>query len=1043
MLRDRRGVIALAALAGLAVATGVLHGADDPARMISDGFETPSTVWEQEQTDAVINLYAHDRTRRAAHEGQLSEHFQFDAGPGSSYFCSYRLPKVPAASDLRVSFYVRANRAGVRVYGRVILPTDTDPETGQPSFVLVPGTIYENVDRWQRIELAGLPPLIESQARVIRASTRRPVKLEGAYLDRIVVNLYCGAGQTEVFLDELKVGPVPAEVVAAHSRPDAVDAEAASPEVGETPGTPPSRVGVVLERNRLKRSGADWFVTAIEAPGADVAELRKAGFDLFVDSINADPARFRAAVDAGFLLQPNLVALEGEPLEPAQALAAAAAFPLRDKVAFWGLGDQLGRVEDPDARKAELDRVRSIKSGFRGLPRDFSHLTTGTVADGFSLYAQAPKHLDILAVRPNSWGSAQAPGQTYAFLAERRSLTARANPNGFFFAWLPAAPPPEVQKNVWGEDPPPSWGFPMIQPEQLRVYAFVAMAAGYRGIGFRGNADLSRNDLGKMLLIEMALLNEEIHLFESILAQGKDPIPLYFTYPSDPPALPPPGSLGVNQKIRKIKEPDHNAYTRFAAIDLSDRRGALLLVNDYFDAGQYQASQMAMNDLKITVPARESAQAWLISPGGLQVLDREKVPGGVRFNVTDYGPTAMILVTTDLSLPDRIQAEVERVRPLAVQLAIEQARIQFKWVADINGRLLADGHPLYDPTDPKAYKLPPNMPAPNDEASLLAKSDELIKSAEDALEREDYPVAWAEARRATRPLRLLMLAHWTRANEAMVRVAAPYPEDLPERRLSISVRNQVPKKPKKPPKPLVLPIACPPLVAFNLLPQSWIWIDWMRRSFGPNLVPSGTFDQYKTLSALEAAGWVDVSRDSAEITTKVETVPSTKDETKRILKLSVLASDPKRIDRLPPTLDILQAAIRSPEVKVKAGQFIRISVDVGKNIYHSEGHGGVIVRDSIGGEPLQFRYNNAVLELTPVVLFRRAPVDGTMTVTLGLAAYGEAYFNNFKVQVVEGPAATPPADFAGPTPRLPNPAAEFPASAGTATRTTPVPRINR
>ena len=84
----------------------------------------------------------------------------------------------------------------------------------------------------------------------------------------------------------------------------------------------------------------------------------------------------------------------------------------------------------------------------------------------------------------------------------------------------------------------------------------------------------------------------------------------------------------------------------------------------------------------------------------------------------------MVLVTTDLALSDRIQAELERVRPLAVQLAIEQARIQLKWVADINGRLLADGHRLYDPTDPKAYKFPPDFKPPDDEASLLAASDE-------------------------------------------------------------------------------------------------------------------------------------------------------------------------------------------------------------------------------------------------------------------------------------------------------------------------------
>ena len=244
------------------------------------------------------------------------------------------------------------------------------------------------------------------------------------------------------------------------------------------------------------------------------------------------------------------------------------------------------------------------------------------------------------------------------------------------------------------------------------------------------------------------------------------------------------------------------------------------------------------------------------------------------------------------------------------------------------------------------------MKVPSDEASLLARSDELIRSAVDALEREDYAVAWAEARRATRPLRILMYAHWQKAYIAMVKVAAPYPEDLPERRLPLSVRDQAQKKPTRPPRPIVLPIASPPLAAgFNLLPQHWIWVDWMRRSFGPNLIPSGTFDTVQTLSALEAAGWVDASRNSPEITTKVETVPAAGAPNLRLLQLTVAATDNQRIDRLPPTLDFPQAAIRSPEVKVKAGQFLRISVEVAKPMYHPEGHGGIIIRDSIGGEP--------------------------------------------------------------------------------------------
>jgi hypothetical protein len=1058
MLRHRKVIVLFACGMCLSAPAVVLRGDDEPARAIRDSFETPTTAWEQEQTDATINLQAHDRSKRAAHDGRLSEHFQFTAGPGSSFFYSYGkgLPRVVVTDGLKLSLYVRANRPGVRVYARVILPADTDPDTKQPSFVLVPGTIYDNVDRWQRLELISMLPSIEHQARVIRATTRRPVSLEGAYLEQVVVNLYCGAGETEIFLDELNLGPI--EVAEpTPPTPPAPTVPAAEAPKGELPtpsGSPSPRPPVKVEnaRNRLKRNGLDWLFTAIDAPGADVGELRRGGFDVLVDDINADPDRLRDAVGRGFMLLPNLN-VDGVPLDPEQALAAAAAFPLRDSVAFWGLGDRLGRSDEPEDRKAELDRVRAIISGFRKLPRNFSHLTTAGVADQFGLYARAPQFLDIVGVRPNCWGSALKPLDTYSYLSQRRALTIHANPGGLFCAWLPATAPPEVRLNVWGDDLPPAWGFPTIQPEQLRLFTYLALAAGYRGIGYRGDADLTRPGNGRMLLIEMALLNEEIDLFETILAQGVDPIPLYNTYPTDPPALPPAGMINVNQRVRQVKEFDPNPCTRFATIDTADRKGSLLLVTDLFEFAQCQPNQMAMNDLKITVPARESTQAWVINPGGIELLEREKVPGGVRFNIPDYGVTALVLITTDLAMPERIKAELSRVRPLAVQLAIEQAELQLRWVSDINGRLLADGHALFDPTDPKTPKLPPGAAPPNDEALLLDKSGESIKTAREALEREDYQVAWNEARRATRPLRILMYAHWLKAYTRMVKVAAPYAEDLPKRRVSVSRRPQGEQvKPKKPPRPVVLPVASPPLLSFNLLPQHYIWIDWMQKTFGRNLVPSGAFDEYGSLEALESAGWSDVSRTFEGITTKIGTVKSGRDDRKRLLKLSALPADPRWVDRLPPYLDFPVVAIESPEVKVKTGQFLKISVDVAKPQYSSPGSGGVIVRDSIGGEALQFRSNDALTDLTKTVLFRRVPADGVMTVTLGLAGFGDVYFNDFRVELAEGPepVADPgpgpaPADVAGPpSPPLPDPATpafpDAPSLPGSASRPLPVPR---
>ncbi len=142
----------------------------------------------------------------------------FEAGIGGQFFVSYALPKVPVTAGLSLSLYVRSNKQGVQLFAKVMLPSDIDPATKAPSYVLLPGTVFSRVDRWENLELSEMLPAIEQQARVLRATTRRPVRLDGAYLDRVVVNIMGGAGETEVFLDDLTVEPVPRELAADWSR---------------------------------------------------------------------------------------------------------------------------------------------------------------------------------------------------------------------------------------------------------------------------------------------------------------------------------------------------------------------------------------------------------------------------------------------------------------------------------------------------------------------------------------------------------------------------------------------------------------------------------------------------------------------------------------------------------------------------------------------------------------------------------------------------------------------------------------------------------
>src|SRR5262249_30200673 len=146
-----------------------LRGAEVPSGKLHDGFESDRPVWRQEETDATVQLIAHDRSNQVFYEGKSSEHFHFNAGPGSGFYYSYPLPRIPVTQDLQARLSVRSNRPGVQLHARVILPSDTDPDTGQPSYVVVPGTVYENADRWQRLTLTEVLIAVERQARAIRA----------------------------------------------------------------------------------------------------------------------------------------------------------------------------------------------------------------------------------------------------------------------------------------------------------------------------------------------------------------------------------------------------------------------------------------------------------------------------------------------------------------------------------------------------------------------------------------------------------------------------------------------------------------------------------------------------------------------------------------------------------------------------------------------------------------------------------------------------------------------------------------------------------
>src|SRR5207302_6843119 len=118
-----------------------------------------------------------------------------------------------------------------------------------------------------------------------------------------------------------------------------------------------------------------------------------------------------------------------------------------------------------------------------------------------------------------------------------------------------------------------------------------------------------------------------------------------------------------------------------AAVMRTDK-GVLCLPIWVGQGAQMVPGQSSTINLSITVPqVPTGTQAWLVSPGEVRTLQAERVPYGSRIVIPEFGLTAAVIFTSDLSptgLVVRLQDQVRRMNKdgMAAQwardLAIEE-----------------------------------------------------------------------------------------------------------------------------------------------------------------------------------------------------------------------------------------------------------------------------------------------------------------------------------------------------------------------------------
>jgi hypothetical protein len=617
-------------------------------QFIQYGFESRDPLWSRPDKgkgdyDAPFKELAHKLTDETAHSGQRSEmiQLQVEEGKGSFIYYTYMPGKAPVGEDLSVSVWVKANRPGIALRARAVLPRERDARNlEQPLVVFLEGETYTLVGRWQQLSIKQPLKRLREQQQLLRNERKADVVVADAYVDQIVLNVYAGPGRTELYTDDLEVGPL-SETRSTQTTPPAQP-------IAGTPGTPVARPilngkadEVTLKGSpaRLVVGGERFFIRGIRHSGTPLKVLHEAGFNTVWLDESAPAGLIDDAVNLGFWIVPTI---GGTPTADRPGFPAAQPSPYlaqnvrrfleRGGVLAWDLGSNLADENYTSvARTAGL--LRSV---------DPTRPVIGDVMDGYRKYTA---NLDQFLLGIHRWPL----GTTLDLPAYRDWLRQRKNlgmPGQFCWTWVQSHLPDWFVQQAY--DGTPKQGEPMgPQAEQLRLLTYLAIATGYKGVGYWSDRFLADATTGRERLLALAQLNLELRLLEPLLLQAED-------------------ALWIDTPNPQVK----------AAL-LRTPKATVVLPMWIGDSAQIVPGQSAVPALTLTVPLAVGAQVWEVSPGHIRSLQWERVTGGTRVTIPEFSMTSILVFTSDLSDGGTVvtlQEQVRAMAPWAAQWTHEQAR---------------------------------------------------------------------------------------------------------------------------------------------------------------------------------------------------------------------------------------------------------------------------------------------------------------------------------------------------------------------------------
>lgn len=690
-----------------------------------EGFDGPETSWTIATDSKTCRVVDHRRHDTLLRFGTGSENVVFDAQQISRAQLTHGLsPARVLGEPLTATVWIRSNRAGAQFALRLVYPHLTDPETGRIVFRLLEGETFQSEGKWQMLTCKTSEKELNRRNQLLRAQYGAQCDLNDAYVDRAYLSLELGPGATELFIDELKLGPV-------------VSPDADIPVLPAAGPTAAEQHEVKMQHDRLLINGKPRFPIILPYHGEPPAELANMGVDMVWVPRHDDRAVIDslAEVGIGVIATPPLaVSPDGSILDAENASLAPLGEDL-DQILFWMLGNDIPAQE----RKRLGNWQKQLLTADRRLHRPLMASVTG----GERAFARL---VPMLGVSRPVQGTSLDYARYRDWLADRQ-LAAR--PGSFMWTWVDTDYPAELLAARQARQ----LLQPVIEPEQLRLQTYAALSGGVRGLGFWTTHGLFNEGIGAAeTRLMLKQLHFELKLLEPWLSTGAPVVNKKFQM------LRAPTAPAVATTVRKPKvvrvghavpAPIANGQVETSPISAtlveSDFDTTLLLGAWLDNDSQFVPGQMAADDVQIVVPGiKETAKAWEVTTTEIIPLftDRNAVPGGTLIRLKKFELTTAIVISSDLSLGAQLRRRMFEIQADSATCIVQLARAKLKRVEGVVEQLQSLGR------------------AQPDVDRMLKKTRQLVEAGAKDLERKDFPTARRNGDLALQMLRILQRVHW-------------------------------------------------------------------------------------------------------------------------------------------------------------------------------------------------------------------------------------------------------------------------------------------